>query len=223
MTMDLEEPSTAAPDRPRRRPRWLVALLVVVLLGQMAVAMIVGAVRQTPTIDEPVYVGTAITYVQQHSLRYNPEHPPLGKLIMAAGLVFAHPRLDPGFRGNQSELGRHVLYEAGNDPGRLMLLARLPVIGLTLLFGLVVFAFARELTNPAGGLLALTLYGFAPDIITHGSLATLDVPAAGLLLTSVWLTWRARRTRPWLHLSLAGAALGAALAVRASVLPAVPV
>src|SRR5690349_25056075 len=124
MTMDLEEPSTAAPDRPRRRPRWLVALLVVVLLGQMAVAMVVTAVQQTPTIDEPVYVGSAITYVQQHSLRYNPEHPPLGKLIMAAGLVFAHPKLDPTYRGNQTALGQHVLYAAGNDPYELMFFAR---------------------------------------------------------------------------------------------------
>ena len=39
--------------------RLLVPLLVVLLLGQMAVAMVTTAVRQTPTIDEPVYVGTA--------------------------------------------------------------------------------------------------------------------------------------------------------------------
>jgi len=59
-------------------------------------------------------------------------------------------------------------------------------------------------------------------VITHGSLATLDVPAIGFLLTSVWLTWRAR-SRPLLCLPLAGVALGAALATRMSVLPAVPV
>jgi hypothetical protein len=199
-----------------------VRLLVALLLGQMAAVMIVTAVQQTPTIDEPVYIGTAITYVEQHDLRYNPEHPPLGKLLMAAGLVLARPNLDPGFQGNQTELGRHVLYEAGNDPGRLLFLARLPMIVLTLLFGLVVFAFARDLTNPAGGLLALTLYTFSPDIITHGSLATLDVPAAGFLLTAVWLTWRARTVRPWVNLALAGVALGSALAIKASTLPAIP-
>jgi len=199
-----------------------VGLLVVLLLGQMAAVMIVTAAQQTPTIDEPVYVGTAITYAEQHSLRYNPEHPPLGKLIMAAGLVLARPNLDPGFQGNQTELGRHVLYEAGNHPGRLLFLARLPMIVMTLLFGLVAFAFARDLTNPAGGLLALTLYTFSPDVIAHGSLATLDVPAAGFLLTAVWLTWRARTAHRWAHLALAGAALGAALATRASTLPAIP-
>ncbi|GAA3334712.1 phospholipid carrier-dependent glycosyltransferase [Amorphoplanes nipponensis] len=222
MSVDLDEPTTAAPARPRSRRRWLVALLVAVLLGQMAAAMVVTAVQQTPTIDEPVYVGAAVTYVQQHSLRYNPEHPPLGKLIMAAGLVFAHPRLDPAFRGNQTALGRHVLYEAGNDPDDLLLAARLPMIVLTVLFGLVVFLFARDLAGPRGGLLALALYAFSPDLIAHGSLATLDVPAAGFLLTATWLLWRARgRLLP--YLPLAGVALGAALATRMSVLPAVPV
>ncbi|MBG0560069.1 phospholipid carrier-dependent glycosyltransferase [Actinoplanes aureus] len=204
---------------PRRRLLYLLA--VVALLGQMAFAMVTTAVQQSPTIDEPVYVATAEVYRQQHSLRYNPEHPPLGKLIIAAGTAFAGASLDPGYPGNQTRLGRHLLYESGNNPFRLMLLARLPVILLTLLFGLVVLAFARDLAGPVGGLIALALYAFSPDVIAHGSLATLDVPAAGMLLTAAWLTWRARN-RPLRYLPLAGAALGAALATRMSVLPAVP-
>lgn len=218
--------SSAQPPRRfewlRRHRRWLFVVAVIALLAEMAVAMVTTAVEQTPTIDEPVYVGTAVVYVQQHSLRYNPEHPPLGKLIIASGLVFAHPHLDADFTGDQTALGRRVLYESGNDPGRVMWWARLPVIVLTLLFGLVVLAFARELVGPAGGLVALALYAFSPDVIAHGSLATLDVPASGFLLTSVWLLWRARR-RPLLHLPLAGAALGAAVATKMSTLPAVPV
>jgi 4-amino-4-deoxy-L-arabinose transferase-like glycosyltransferase len=195
---------------------------VVALLAGMAVAMITAAVQQTPTIDEPVYVGAAVVQLEQHDLRYNPEHPPLGKLIIATGLALADVRLDPAFAGDQTQLGRHVLYESGNDPGRLMLLARLPMIVLTLLFGLVVLAFARDVTGRAGGLVALALYTFSPDLVAHGSLATLDVPAAGFLLTSVWLLWRARR-RPARHLPLAGLALGAALATKTSVLAVVPV
>ncbi len=205
-----------------RLRRWSFALVVVALLTGMAVAMVTTAAEQTPTIDEPVYVGAAVVYLEQHSLRYNPEHPPLGKLVVAAGLAFADARLDPAFAGDQTQLGRHVLYESGNDPGRLLLLARLPMIVLTLLFGLVVLAFARDLVGPVGGLVALALYAFSPDVITHGSLATLDVPSAGFLLTSVWLLWRARN-RPALHLPLAGLALGAALATKMSALGIVPV
>ncbi|MFE1802279.1 glycosyltransferase family 39 protein [Streptomyces sp. NPDC059517] len=205
-----------------RHRRWPYVLAVVALLAQMAVAMVTTAVEQTPTIDEPVYVASAEVYLEERSFRYNPEHPPLGKLIIASGLVFTDAHLDPDFVGSQTALGRHVLYESGNDPARLMLYARLPVIVLTLLFGLVVLAFARDLTGPPGGLVALALYAFSPDVIANGSLATLDVPATGFLLTALWLLWRARR-RPLLCLPLAGVALGAAAATKMSVLPVIPV
>ncbi|MEU9916095.1 phospholipid carrier-dependent glycosyltransferase [Streptomyces sp. NPDC051001] len=221
------EPQTP-PDVPAPRPAgrsgrpWLVPLLVVLLLAQMAFAMVTTAVQQTPTIDEPVYVGTAADSLHEHEIRYNPEHPPLGKLVIAVGVALADPRYDPSFSGDQGQVGRHLLYESGNDPWRLMLWARLPVIVLTLAFGLVVFAFARELAGPAGGLVALALYALSPDVIAHGSLATLDVPTAGFLLTSVWLLWRAR-LRPRLYVPLAGLAAGAALATKMSALAAVPV
>ncbi|HEX6471961.1 MAG TPA: phospholipid carrier-dependent glycosyltransferase [Streptosporangiaceae bacterium] len=199
-----------------------MALAVAALLAQMAAAMGSAAVRQTPTTDEPVYVGAAAVYLRQHALWDNPEHPPLGKLIIEAGVAAAKPRPSPPLAGSEGDVGRRLLYESGNDPGHLMLWARLPMIALTLLFGLVVFAFARDVVGPAGGLLALALYAFSPDLIAHGSLATLDVPAAGFLLTSVWLLWRARR-RPLRYLPLAGAALGAAVATKMSALPAIPV
>ncbi|MFJ3623453.1 ArnT family glycosyltransferase [Streptomyces iakyrus] len=216
--------SPPAPAEGAHRPgrRWPVPLLVAVLLAQMAFAMVTTAVRQTPTIDEPVYVGAAAQYVHEHRLRHNPEHPPLGKLLIGVGVALADPHLDPAFVGDQGRSGRHLLYESGNDPWRLMLLARLPVIALTLSFGLVVFAFARELAGPVAGSAALALYCFSPDVIAHGSLATLDVPAAGFMLTSAWLVWRARR-RPRLYVPFAGVALGAALATKMSMLPAVPV
>ncbi|MGW4517068.1 ArnT family glycosyltransferase [Streptomyces sp. NPDC004393] len=209
-------------ERLRRHRRPLLALLVVALLAQMAVAMVTTAVRQTPTIDEPVYVGTAVVYVREHSLRFNPEHPPLGKLIVAAGTVFAHPHLKPGFHGDQGQLGRRLLYESGNDPWRVMFWARLPVMVVTLLFGLVVFSFARDLVGRVGGLAALALYTFSPDLIANGSLATLDMPAAGFVVTATWMLWRARR-RPLPYLLLAGLATGAAVATKMSTLPAVPV
>lgn len=206
----------------RRRRRLLTFAAVAVLLAEMAGAMVTTAVEQTPTIDEPVYAGASVVYLRDHSLRLNPEHPPLGKLIIGTGTVFAHARLDRAGTGTQEEIGRRLLYESGNDASRLMLLARLPVIVLTLLFGLVVFAFARDIAGPAAGVAALALFAFSPDLIAHGSLATLDVPAAGFVVTSAWLLWRARR-RPLPYVPLAGAALGAALATKMSTLAAVPV
>jgi hypothetical protein len=214
---------TIEPDAHRRLPwRLIFPLVVVALLAEMAFAMVVTAVQQSPTIDEPVYVGSATVYLERHSVAYNPEHPPLGKQIMELGLAFVHPAMPAVLPAKQTTLGGDLLYRWGNDPGQVMLAARLPMIILTLLFGLVVFAFARDLVGPGAALIALGLYAFSPDLIAQGSLATLDVPAAGFVLTSVWLLWRARR-RPRLYLPLAGLALGAALATRMNTLAVVPV
>jgi 4-amino-4-deoxy-L-arabinose transferase-like glycosyltransferase len=215
-----QEDSPAPTGRPWRR--WLLVFVVLALLTEMAGAMVTTAVEQTPTIDEPIYVTTGAVYLRDHSLRYNPEHPPLGKILIGAGAVAGGARLDPSFSGTQEAAGRHLLYESGLDADRVLLAARLPVIALTLLFGLVVFAFARDLTGALGGVVALTLYAFSPDLIAHGSLATLDVPAAGFVLTALWLVWRAR-ARPLLYVPLAGLALGAALATKMNTLVALPV
>jgi hypothetical protein len=99
-----------------------------------------------------------------------------------------------------ANLGNDVFYQEGNNE-RSMFLARLPMLILTMLFGLVVFAFARDLVGPAGGLVALTLYAFSPDVIAHGSLAGVGMPVAGFLLTMLWLLWRGRR-RPYVYLPL---------------------
>jgi 4-amino-4-deoxy-L-arabinose transferase-like glycosyltransferase len=215
---DLSPPA----DRPLHRRRWVLVAAVVALLAAMAVPMVTSAVQQSPTIDEPVYVSAALDYVREHELRRNPEHPPLAKLIMAAGLVVADPNYDPAFDGTQQAVGSNLLYSSGNNPWTVMLAGRLPMIVLTLLFGLVVFGFARDLAGPVGGLTALALYAFTPDLITHGALATLDVPAAGFVLLAAWTVWRAR-ARPQLYLPLAGLALGAAVATRMNTLPVVPV
>jgi hypothetical protein len=214
--------AVSSPPSTRRSHPWITALLVVLMLGQMAFVMVVAARGQSSTPDEPVYIGAAVVYSQQHSLKYNYEHPPLAKEFMAIGLAFGHPHLDPATKGGEWEIGAATLYGGGNDADTLLFLARASMIVLTLLFGLVVFFFARDLAGPIGGLLALALYAFSPDVIGMGSLATLDVPTAGFLLTAAWMLWRAR-SRPLLYLPLAGLASGAAIATKTNAVVAMPV
>ena len=229
---DIAEPPThgdaalPAPERSssgwHRHLVWLLPILVAALLGQMSVAMVTAAREQSPVIDEVVYIGAAVVYTTRHDLQINAEHPPLGKLLLAGGLAFTDVKLKPTFQGTQMQIGGRVLYREGNDADRVLFLARLPMIALTLLFGLVVFAFGRDLAGSTGGLAGLGLYAFSPDVIAHGSLATNDVPMAGFLLTSAWLLWRARgRPRP--YLPLAALAFGCALATKMTALVVVPV
>lgn len=118
---DGEAPEVADGRRPalrgsldllRRRRVLIYGLVVVALFGQMAIGMITSARQQSPTTDEPVYVGAAIVYTQQHTLAYNFEHPPLAKLVMATGLAFDKAKVNPRFITTSHEwnLGNDVLY-----------------------------------------------------------------------------------------------------------------
>src|SRR5690348_9620560 len=103
----------AASDRPAPASggrRLTMALAVVALLGGMAVAMVTTAVQQSPTIDEPVYLGTGVVYLDEHGLRYNPEHPPLAKLVIGAGVAASGVHLEARAAGNQQRVGQHLLY-----------------------------------------------------------------------------------------------------------------
>jgi hypothetical protein len=51
-------------DGLRRHRGWAFALVVVALLTQMAVAMVTAARQQSPTTDEPVYIGAAVIYLE---------------------------------------------------------------------------------------------------------------------------------------------------------------
>jgi hypothetical protein len=61
-----------------------------------------------------------------------------------------------------------------NDADRLFFRARLPLTALAVLLGLLVWAWARELHGPAGGLLALSLFCFSPSFLAHAPLVTTD-------------------------------------------------
>ena len=58
------------------------------------------------------------------------------------------------------------------------------------LLGWLVFGWARTLYGGAGGLLALALYVFDPNILAHGGLVGTDLFATATIALAVWAFWR---------------------------------
>jgi len=213
----------------RGAPRWATAAtaIVVVLLGQMALAMSLSSRGDTPTYDEPAGLAGGIAYTQQHDLRHNFEHPPLAKLLAALPVGHSGVELPSPAEfatEDQWELGRQILFDNGGGPDRVLWLARLPMMLLTLAFALVVYLFARDLFGAWAALVPLAVVTLDPNLVAHGRLVTTDVPVAGFLLLTLWLLARASRApSPWGPLVAVGAAYGLALASKYSALVLVPV
>src|SRR5215510_13087591 len=131
------------------------AVLAVLLLALMAVLSGGAALRESVTVDEVSHIGAGVSYLQRLDLRMNFEHPPLPKVLAAIPLVIRGVRADYQhiswtFSENffPSYLGQWVfgewLLERWNDPTATLKWARLPMLLLTLLLGLVIYLFARE-------------------------------------------------------------------------------
>jgi 4-amino-4-deoxy-L-arabinose transferase-like glycosyltransferase len=201
-----------------------VPLLACLLLGQMAVAMVLSSRDDAPTFDEPVHMAAGIGYLRFGELRLNYEHPPLAKALSGVPLVLADVNLPDRAsfaRTGQARLGQQILYEQGNPPDRVLLLARLPMMALTLVLAGAIFGFARDLFGAAAALIPLGFVTVDPNVLGHGRLVTTDVAVTLFLLLTVWAIWRAVAYSPrWLI--AAGVAFGLALSAKYTALLAAP-
>ena len=182
-----------------------------------------AALRESVTIDEVAHIGAGVTYLQKFDLRFNPEHPPLPKILAALPLVlrgvhadYSHPSWKNAEQFFPAFLGEWVfgdwLLNKWNDPATTLAWARLPMLLLTLLLGWIVFIYARRLGGPWGGLLCLCVYVSTPTFLTFGPLVLTDLAVTLFSLLTVWRfadLWLdpSKKNTFWFALSFAGALL----------------
>src|SRR5262249_19955609 len=81
---------------------------------------------------------------------------------------------------------------AGPPRGRLATIefGRYATVVGAVLLGWLIFRWAGALYGPAGGLLALTVFVFDPNMLAHSGLVTTDLYAAWTICWAVWGFWR---------------------------------
>lgn len=179
---------------------WLAerrAWVAIALLALMAVLAGGAALQESPTFDEVAHVGAGLSYADKLDTRFNPEHPPLEKLLsgvfMKLGGVHADynsPQWTLGSKFPESffcewAFGNRVL-RGWNDPHRVLFWARLPMLLITLLLGWTIYWMANRLGGPWAGLLCLCIYITTPTFLTFGPLVLTDIPIA---LFALWIVW----------------------------------
>jgi hypothetical protein len=182
--------------------------------------------QKSLTYDEVSYIPAGYSYVVTGDFRLNHEQPPLMKLLAGVAMLPLRPHLPveseswraagDGDLNTQWEFGNEFLRGAGADLQRLVLLARLPVVLVTMLLVVGVFLFARDLYGPRAGVLAAALCAFDPNILAHGRLSTTDLGLTCFVLWAVWAYRRLARRPTAGNLLLAGALLGLALLTKFS-------
>lgn len=136
--------------------------------------------------DEVVYSLSGLEYLQGDFTR-NWEHPFLGKYLMGLSLRLF---------------------------GKSDFSARLPSALFGFLTGVVIYVFAKKVTNPWCGLAAVCLWSTSPTVLWVSRRAILDAPFVFFFTLSWYLFWRFFQTKSTGHALLGGITLGLAAATK---------
>src|SRR5215470_13967162 len=170
-----------SPDSPWTKGEKGFVLLTLLLFALLSF----GSLRsQTLTVDELVDVPSGLRYWQKRDSRLNVEHPPLLKMISAVPLLFAHVHVDysdPSWcasgEGAECEwvFGKKFFEKWNTNTQHLLVLARIPMLGIALLLGVLIYSLARSLAGPWGGALSLILFATSPFYLGLGPLVLTDI------------------------------------------------
>ncbi len=188
----------------RDHPSYVAALLLLVFAIQTGTA----CRHMASTGDELHYLGMGGYLLRERTWDVDDAllHPPLSYYLHSLPLLFVS--LDYGIFKipDANERGRRVIGSSAND--RLLLLARIPILILAALLGVLIFVWGRQAYGTPAGLLALFLFAFYPSILANSVLITPDLCLCFFSTLTFYLLWRYEKAGSILTLFGLGAALG---------------
>lgn len=195
------------------RKRTRIAVAVGLLLAAHAAAAVHALSVHAVTVDEVAHLPAGISYWETGSFALYHHNPPLVKLLAALPALALHPVVPgpPGPGVTHFEYGWSFMYANAERYQRIYFAARLVGVGLSLLAGLVLFAWGQALFGTTAGLLALALWSLCPNVLAHSGVVTMDLGLAAAFLVAGWALWRHLRRPSPASAVLWGAALGLAL------------
>ncbi|MBI3736341.1 glycosyltransferase family 39 protein, partial [Candidatus Sumerlaeota bacterium] len=177
--------------------------IVAILLACFAFQCVSGMLRHSATFDEHVYIAAGYSYFQTHDFRLKKDAPPLVATLAYFAVrvleTFTHPLKfsilnkywDLGDVFNEYKFASYFICNDNSNGYAILQSARTPIVLLGVLLGIFVFLRARALFGPLGGLAALFIYCFDPNIIAHSTIVSCDLPLACFYFIAIYYFHRA--------------------------------
>ncbi|MCU1353971.1 MAG: hypothetical protein JWM05_3180 [Acidimicrobiales bacterium] len=188
-----------------------------------SLAFIAISLRQAATdgatVDETTHVVSGYVALTHHDVRVSPQHPPLAKVLAVLPLLATHVDV-PSTSGSRVHEGRAITRqwvrheEQAGRLHRLIFLARLVPILLTVAVAWALAILASQLFGPRAGPFAAVLWLANPLILGLGHLVTIDIPGVLTAVLAALAVLAARRDPRWVRLLVVGVAAGIAVTTR---------
>ncbi len=242
----------------KQRASILFAVGLVVL---MVVLMARPIREESATVDEPIRLAASYAYGQGYGFSFDPEQPPLTRIISALPLRFMNATMPLGGQlllqrrtgvsmawkwsgegrpveelfpqgredwyfwphGEEEMLGYEFVYSGANDADVLLATGRWVQVLLTVLAGLVIFFWLRELSGPAAAVFGLALWVFNPIALAYGHLVLTDMGVTLFFTLAVWTFGRFLKEPTTHRAIICGVSCGGALAMKFTAFALAPV
>lgn len=209
--------------------RWLIPFGVAALCLAFLLQAYFSSLVKSPTSDEPIHILAGASYIANRDIIANPQHPPLLKELAGLSLALAgvhwHDPANMPLRklplGLIAPLGNSFLSNSGVI-GTLFW-ARLPLLLLSPLTGLLIYWWGRELAGRAAGLCAVFLFAADPTMVAHSYLVTTDSGVTAFSLLFLLCLFRYFQKPGGGRAAAAGLALGLALCAKFSAIFLFPI
>ncbi len=188
-----------------------------------------SSVTESQTTDEGAHLAAGYSYLIKKDFRLNREHPPLIKQMAAIPLVLLGQQVEKPFdtaawnNGDQWAVAQDLLYRNTVPADRLLLVGRLSTMLLSLVLGLYLFKWARELFGSGVATLSLLLYAFAPNVIAHSRYITTDIAMTAFFFITIYYFYKYLKEPKALYLWLTALFFAIAQASKFSAVLLVPI
>lgn len=203
-------------DHAQRWQWWILGVLAVIMAAQLWTSV----VQLSITSDEIDHVHAAYRYLQCNDFGWNPEHPPLVKIVAALPLLGMQVR-DPILHACGLPNGKADDFIVGHafvfaNAERLLTAERFAVSLFSILLLLTVWFLARRLFGLPVAIIGAVLVAFDPNFLAHGALVTTDVAATLGFLLAAYAAYCYVIESNWTRVLALGFATGFAFSVKHS-------
>jgi hypothetical protein len=122
------------------------------LFGFVFLAPVVLMRSKSVTFDEVTHLPSGYSYLIQHAVRYNQQHPPFIKEICALPLLLIGVRTPESFPDSEWNFGEEFLFS--QDADKILFWGRLPAVLMSVGLGLLIMCWAMDLWGKSAGLFA---------------------------------------------------------------------
>jgi len=204
-------------------------IIIFFLLTILAIQVILSSKQKCAYYDEPFQISAGLYYLKYGDYKIEIQNPPLLRMISALPLLFTKVTVRKEEKHSWTSFekyafGKEFLYKNNLTADRILFLARLQILAISIFLGLIVFLWSSELSgDDKAGIFALAFYCFSPNILAHSGIAGTDLGVAFFIVLSLFLFRKYLKTPSIKNIIFTGIAVGLAFSSKFTAVLLIPV